>query len=249
MTSTDATPYHRIERAHMRQWVLRVVPPLAVLATNGTGWLDIAALPRFDGPLAAAGLPPYARGGAVAAIRCTGAALVLTAAALRIGAKGVLVRKTTVTTAGVYGLVRHPFYLASMVGAVGVFAVAGPLGAALAMAWLVVALPVFLITVRGEEAGLRRIHGPAWDAYAARVPRLLPTGARANDRSSVEPGPPSRVTWANLVVEGEPPRGLRFLAGALVVAAFGVGGTLGIGLAAAGALCWGASHLVPRPGR
>lgn len=249
MTAPPATLYHRLERLHLRQWVLRIVPPLAVVATNGAGRLDRPELPRFDAPLAAFGLTGGAAGGAACAVSLAGAAAVAVAAVLRVGAKGVLVRKTTVTTAGVYGLVRHPFYLASLVGAVGVLLVAGPLGAVVAAAWTAAALPVFLVTVRGEEDGLRRIHGAAWDAYAARVPRLLPTGSRPAAAGDASDGAPVRVTWANLVAEGEPPRWLRFASGALVVTAFRLDGTPAVAAAVAAAVAWAASHLVPRARR
>lgn len=229
--------YLQVEGLHLRQWVLRAVPILAVAATNGAGWLDLAAFPRHDAPLRYAGLPS----GIGTACGIAGAALIALATILRVAAKGVLVRKTTVTTGGAYGLVRHPFYLATLMGAVGVLLLAGPLGGVVAAAWLAVAIPVFLVTIAGEEAGLRSIHGAAWDAYAARVPRLLPTGRLGGDRAP--------VTWANLVKEGEPPRCLRFLAGATAVLAFRTGGTGGAILVAGAALAFAASHVVARSSR
>lgn len=233
--------YDFVERRHLRQWALRFVPPAAALATNGSGWIDVAWLPRHDAPLRALGLPAAAGVGCVAA----GAAAVAVAAVLRVLAKAVLVRKTVVTTAGIYGRVRHPFYLATLVGGVGTFALAGPLGVVAAAAWLVLALPVFLVTIAGEETGLRAAHGAAWDAYAAAVPRLLPRGRHAPAGA----GEPARGTWANLVHEGEPPRGLRFLAGAALVVACRLGGTAGTVAACAAAAAFAGSHVVARRSR
>lgn len=241
--------YARVERLHLRQVALRVVPALAVLSTNGAGWVRIGGLPAHDAPVVALGLPA-ATGTWLAA---AGVLFVATAAILRVLAKGVLVRKTTVTTAGVYGLVRHPFYLANLVGAVGTFLLAGPLGAVVCAVWLAAAIPVYLVTIAGEEAGLRAHHGAAWDAYAARVPRLVPRPAPAFVRPGLSSGGGPRPTWANLVTEGEPPRGLRFLAGAAVVAAARCGGDPGAWIAAAAVALWAGSHVValsvrrPRP--
>jgi hypothetical protein len=224
-----------VEGRHLRQWLVRGSVPLALLATNGAGWLDTPALPRFDG------LAPDA------ALHCgvVGVVLVLVSAVLRVLSKGVLLRKTTLTTGGVYRLVRHPFYLATIIGSVGVLVLAGPLGTLVAAVWLVLALPVFGITVAGEEDGLGTLFPERWAAYAAAVPRLLPTPFRLGPR----PAEPVRVTWANLRVEGEPPRLLRFLAGALAIAAFAFGGHA-VPLVVAGAL-FAASRLLPglRPPR
>ena len=239
MQSDTSGPYFRVERLHLRQWALRAVLPLAALATNGSGWIDLAGLPAWDAPLA--GLASDARSAVAAACWAAGAALVATSAWLRVCAKGVLVRKTTVTTSGAYGLVRHPFYLANLIGAVGVFVVAGPLGAAIGAAWLAAAIPVYLVTVGGEESGLRREHGAAWDAYAARVPRLLPVRPSWGDGA--------RITWTNLVTEGEPPRGLRFVASAALVAAARLGGPAATWTAAAAAVAWASSLALARASR
>jgi hypothetical protein len=183
---------------------MRAVLPLAVLATNGRGVLDVAGLPRHD----ALGAAPDAE----AALRVAGVALVVASAVLRVLAKGVLVRRATLTTGGVYGVVRHPFYLANLVGAVGVFLVAGLLGAAVGAAWLAVAIPVYVVTIRGEEAALAALFPAQWSAYGGRVRALVP-GLPPPDRE------PARVTWANLRAEREPPRLLRFAGGAAAVLA------------------------------
>lgn len=223
--------YRRVEGWHLRQVAVRSAPLLAVLATNGRGWLDVDALPAAVAP------------DAHLVVALAGAVLVLVSAWLRVLAKGVLVRKTTLTTGGAYRLVRHPFYLANLVGAVGVFALAGLLGLLYAAAWLVVALPVYVATVRGEEDGLATLYPARWERYAARVPGLLPRPGRLGPR----PDEPVRVTFANLVAEREPPRLLRFLSGALLVGAFAVTGVTATALATAAGVAFVASHLVPRP--
>lgn len=191
---TRRTAYDRVEGLHLRQWVLRPVPFVAAFAALASS-PDVSELRwRF------------------AWIAFAGPILVGVASVLRVLAKGVLVRKTTVTTGGIYACCRHPFYLANLVGAVGTFLLAGPVGARLAVVWLVVAVPIYKITISGEETGLRRLYPGAWEEYAARVPPLLPLPGKRGG------GGRTRVTWRNLVREREPPRLLRFLGGAALVA-------------------------------
>lgn len=223
---THATPltggYAIVEGLHLRQWALRAVLPLAVLATNGAGLLEVHWFPNSN---ALGTSPPVTFG-----IRAAGVLLVAGAVALRVAAKGVLVRKTTLTQGGVYGLVRHPFYLANLLGAVGTFLLAGPLGAVIAAMWLVVALPIYAVTIAGEEAGLARLYPDEFSRYAAAVPALLPSRLR-------RAGPSARVTWENLRAEREPPRLMRFAAGAGAVAALTFDGPAAVvALCAAGAL-------------
>jgi protein-S-isoprenylcysteine O-methyltransferase Ste14 len=221
-TSPPARSYELVEGLHLRQWALRAVLPLAALATNGVGLLDTKGLLTSRG----LGIEPTA----AIAIRVAGAALVLGAVALRVAAKGVLVRRTTLTVGGVYGLVRHPFYLANLLGAAGTFLLAGPLGAAIALVWLVAALPLYAVTITGEERALARLYPEDFSRYAATVPALLPRRLRSV-------GPPAHVTWENLRAEREPPRLIRFVAGAAAVAALTFDGPAAIvALCAAGAL-------------
>ncbi len=204
--------YRVVEGLHLRQWLARSAAPLAVLCTNGAGVLEVAWLPRHDAAAAWCGLPPSA----TTALRVVGLALVAVAAVLRVQAKGVLVRRTTLTTHGAYARVRHPFYLAAVLGGAGTLLLAGSLGAVVAVAWVALAVPVYAVTIAGEEDGLRTLYPEAWARYAATVPALLPRLARAA-RDGDAAG--ERSTWANLVREREPPRLLRFLAGAAAVGA------------------------------
>lgn len=221
-----AGPYALVERLHLRQWAMRAVAPVAAAATNGAGLLDVSWLPRHDAP----GWPPAAE----TALRAAGGLLVVVSAGLRVLAKGVLVRKRTLTTGGVYGVVRHPFYLANLLGALGTFLLAGSLGAVIGVAWLALSAPLYAATIAGEEQGLRRLYPEEFKRYAAHVRALLP--GRPPDGT-----PAASVTWANLRAEREPPRGLRFLA--LALAVFGLTLTGGAAAAVTGlaALAFGAS--------
>jgi protein-S-isoprenylcysteine O-methyltransferase Ste14 len=222
-------PYALVEGLHLRQWALRAVLPLAALATNGAGPISVAWLPAHDAP----GWPVSAESW----LRIAGGGLVALSAVLRVLAKGVLVRRTTLTTGGVYRFVRHPFYLANLCGAVGTFLVAGALGGALAAAWVVVAAPIYAVTVRGEDAALARIFPAEFAAYAANVRALVPGAPRQG-------GPTANVTWTNLVAEREPPRLLRFLAGATLVFGLTLQGPASAATTAAAVLAFGASYLV-----
>ena len=76
---------------------------------------------------------------------------------------------------GPYSVCRHPLYLFSTVGAVGFGLM---LGSVVLMAVIGgVTLLILSTTAAREETFLREKFGPAYDAYAARVPRILPRPA------------------------------------------------------------------------
>lgn len=234
-SGTRDPAYRFVEGLHLRQWVLRPVLFVGVLATNGVGLLQLDALPALGawrpGPE-----------GLAAATWIVGALLVAHASWMRVAAKGVLVRKRELTTHGAYARVRHPFYTASLLGAVGTLVLAGPAGAVLGIAWLLLALPVFVATVRGEEDGLSQLHPESWAAYASRVRRRLLPGWLWPGTPRATLGP---VTWTNLRAEREPPRLLRFLAAPLAVAGARHGGAAGWTLVGLAALLIVTSHVVP----
>jgi protein-S-isoprenylcysteine O-methyltransferase Ste14 len=97
--------------------------------------------------------------------------LVLPGLALRAYASGYVKKNAELTVTGPYGWTRNPLYLGSMAIAFGFAAGARSwlLAGLLAGLFLVIYYPV----IRGEEAFLRS-HFPGFDAYAKRVPRLLP---------------------------------------------------------------------------
>jgi protein-S-isoprenylcysteine O-methyltransferase Ste14 len=102
-----------------------------------------------------------------------------------VGYSGVTTRGDAVTapkliTAGPYAHVRNPLYIGNAVTGLG-FALAftgklaPPVRTALVGGALAVMLGVYAIIVPHEEAFLRETFGDAYDAYAARVPRAIPT--------------------------------------------------------------------------
>lgn len=73
---------------------------------------------------------------------------------------------------GPYSLCRHPLYLFSTIGAAGFGLMLGSVTLGVLVGGLVLA--ILAATAAREERDLRRIFGTGYDAYAARVPRILP---------------------------------------------------------------------------
>jgi protein-S-isoprenylcysteine O-methyltransferase Ste14 len=232
-----APSYRFVEGMHLRQWLARATAPLAIACTNGAGLLDWDVLPRHDAPLAWAALPAETE----TVVRIVGASLIVLAAWLRIESKGVLVRRVTLTTGGAYAWVRHPFYLAVLVGSVGLFLLSGALGAVVAAVWLALAAPVYAATVAGEEDGLGTLFPGDWSSYSGRVPRLLPFRGRCAPTTGAE----LRVTWRNLVREHEPPRLLRYFGATAAVGGSVAGGPAGLTLLGVAAVLFVASRIAP----
>ena len=90
---------------------------------------------------------------------------------LRGYAAGYVRKNAELTTTGPYAYTRNPLYLGSMLIAFGFGAAAGNWYLLLALAALFAA--IYIPTIQGEEEYLRA-HFAGFDAYAARVPRLLP---------------------------------------------------------------------------
>ncbi len=89
---------------------------------------------------------------------------------------------------GPYSVCRHPLYFFSTVGVVGFGLLLGSLALTLLLGALT--FTILAITARKEEAFLRGTFGAAHDAYAARVPMILPQPAlfRTPDRITVSVG-------------------------------------------------------------
>jgi protein-S-isoprenylcysteine O-methyltransferase Ste14 len=106
--------------------------------------------------------------------------LVLPGLWLRGYAAGYVKKNAELTRTGPYAYTRNPLYLGSISIAFG-FAVATD-EPWLGLLLLAVLLAIYVPTILSEEAYLRATF-PAFDAYAARVPRLLPrlTPARFTD--------------------------------------------------------------------
>ncbi len=100
-----------------------------------------------------------------------GALVAIPGLLIRALASGHVQKNEQLTTSGPYAYTRNPLYLGSMVLAGG-FAIA-------ARSWVIVAamsiifIAIYLPVIWSEEAFLRR-NFAEFDAYASRVPRLLP---------------------------------------------------------------------------
>ncbi len=101
------------------------------------------------------------------------------------------VRTEELVTSGIYGCVRNPLYAANLVLGFGL-AIASGLWPAIA-AYPAVALAYYVPILLTEERALREKFGPAFDEYAARVPRLFP---RVSALRRLPPGP--RHPWGEL---------------------------------------------------
>ncbi len=90
---------------------------------------------------------------------------------LRGYAAGYVRKNAELTTTGPYAYTRNPLYLGSMMIAVGFAAASGRWVIPIALAALFLA--IYIPTIVSEEEFLRR-QFPGFDAYVAKVPRLLP---------------------------------------------------------------------------
>ena len=80
--------------------------------------------------------------------------------------------RTDLVTGGVFGSVRNPIFTAMLVATAGLVLLVPNLVSAAAFGVLVAALEVQVRLV--EEPYLHRVHGLAWERYAARTGRFLP---------------------------------------------------------------------------
>ena len=101
-----------------------------------------------------------------------GAAIAALGLWLRGFASGHVRKAAELTTTGPYAYTRNPLYLGTVIIAIG-FGVAAR-NWWLALGMLAMFLAIYLPTIRFEERFLREQFGAAFDAYCARVPRLLP---------------------------------------------------------------------------
>jgi protein-S-isoprenylcysteine O-methyltransferase Ste14 len=95
-------------------------------------------------------------------------------AAWRVGVDGD--ERTQLVAAGPFALARNPFFSALLLTALGLVLMVPNVVAAVALVALVVAVELQVRVV--EEPYLRRVHGPAYVAYASRVGRFLPAVGR-----------------------------------------------------------------------
>ncbi len=110
--------------------------------------------------------------------------LVVPGLLLRGYASGYVRKNAELTTTGPYAYTRNPLYLGSMLIAFG-FAL-GARSLWIAMALAVLFAVIYIPVIRSEEEYLRSVF-PGFDAYGARVPRLLPRLTPAKGPNA-EPG-------------------------------------------------------------
>jgi len=137
--------------------------PLALL--SGVSLLALLVLAAARPGLAAA---PWVGGGLMAV------GIALRASAMRSLGEAFVTEvrpSATMVTGGIYRWLRHPSEAGLLMFGLGA-AVATGSGGAFALLALMVALA--LLRIEREERGLRANFGAAFDAYAARVPALVP---------------------------------------------------------------------------
>ena len=109
-----------------------------------------------------------------------GFVLLLSGASLRIVSrrqlqddfKYTVVKPKHLVTTGIYGVIRHPLYVAIFLMWLGSsFALGSAYGI---IATFACVLPALLLRVHHEEALLRRAFGKKYDAYSRRTPRFVP---------------------------------------------------------------------------
>lgn len=107
-----------------------------------------------------------------------GMPLCLTGMALRAWAAGHLAKNEQLAQSGPYAYTRNPLYLGSLIVTAGmIIAARSP---ALAILFSAAFLLIYLPVIQQESDHLRKIF-PGYEAYANRVPMLLPTPPAATD--------------------------------------------------------------------
>ena len=96
---------------------------------------------------------------------------------LHVVAKGILIRNVVLCREGIYGVVRHPYYLSSYLIDSSFCLLSG--NTILLLAYPFLFFWAYLPTMRKEEALLAEEHGDAFAAYKQEVPQVFP------DRSSL----------------------------------------------------------------
>jgi protein-S-isoprenylcysteine O-methyltransferase Ste14 len=94
-------------------------------------------------------------------------------------------KNQTVMRDGPYSICRHPLYLFSTIGVLGLGLMLGSLVMTLLLGGIT--FVILSMTARKEEAFLRGTFGPAYGVYAAEVPMILPrlSGFRTEDNIAI----------------------------------------------------------------
>jgi protein-S-isoprenylcysteine O-methyltransferase Ste14 len=101
-------------------------------------------------------------------------------------------KSAEIVASGPYSVVRNPLYVFSAIGAVGAGAQTG--SAVIALVFGVVTVIAFTVVARREEKHLRGKFGEAFDAYCARVPRMLPKPSLYRDSATITVAPRTLYT-------------------------------------------------------
>jgi protein-S-isoprenylcysteine O-methyltransferase Ste14 len=81
-------------------------------------------------------------------------------------------KTSTLVESGPYSVTRNPLYLFSLIGIAGIGLASGSL---LIIALLTLSFGLYYpFIIRREEAGMRALHGPAFQSYMERVPGFFP---------------------------------------------------------------------------
>lgn len=112
----------------------------------------------------------------VAGIAATAAAQVQMGVSWRIGVDPS--ERTRLVTTGIFGVVRNPIFTAMLITATGFTLMVGNAVAVIGLVALIAALEVQVRAV--EEPYLRATHGEAFDRYAARTGRFVPSPRRVS---------------------------------------------------------------------
>ncbi|WP_201860696.1 methyltransferase family protein [Microvirga soli] len=146
-----------------------------------------AVLPTAD---MAAGLVPGLARPTIAwlglAVMAAGSAVIL-AAQVQMGTSwriGLDQERTGLVTSGLFAWSRNPTFLGMVAVVLGAFLMAPTTvtGIVLAAAWV-----AFSVQIRMEEEHLRRMHGPAYEAYRVAVPRWIGLSRNLGRASTAQP--------------------------------------------------------------
>ena len=123
-----------------------------------------------------------------------GFALLAIGCALHLVSKGILVRNTVLCENGIYGFVRHPYYLSNYVIDSAFCVLSGN-------AYLLLIYPFLFFwaygpTMRKEEALLGSLHEAAFARHSTEVPQVFPERASFRHwKSAFEGFSLTRITW------------------------------------------------------
>ena len=128
-----------------------------------------------------------------------GALPVVLGLALRAWGRGYLERGVYLAQGGPYAYIRHPLYVGSGFVALG-FAIMLLAPALVTLLVAVAFVAMYRSKIVREDAYLHRLYGSEYDAYAARVPAVIPrlAGAHATAAAAAQ-----RFSWRRVLEKGE----------------------------------------------